>query len=1181
MDLHLCSADPCTSGEDDMFHVMASAIIPRVEDLDLQEAAGRGPLGRCMVATKFWGCQCAPFTMLWRLLKNVLTCCGMGCCSRRRRKLAYHGPSGSSSGLPKHDDSETESEAEGGAHCQADQVAFHSGGKHTPLSATPCRDVACGTVKLLTSDANRSNKEELVQEEGQYSFGACNHHRALYESNIVKRKCAVDECYTEARTNKDGLRLCKLHATKEERVRFKPSVEEVKPPTSEEGGLRVLEEVASGPRVEPEARSAPGLACEKEVTRDPQLLAVYVKAVLQGVPVAEAVSITAAGRDDGLPSVHQTLKETAAWYVPRLPNGYPPEAKKALISLLSEEAPQTHPEVDPILQIQIPTPGGVTPQVYQTVRDTPTFRVPPTYEEIQRTDQRPQAFNHRGAGYYEEAYLPDRGAAPPRDEGYPDHKPSAPPDTPSFGWQSLYRPKGVQGLPSGMPLQDPARPRGVGDVIPPQAQQSFAWASRPRHLGAFTDAEPKGMDETAKALQTIARTLSSRDDAAGQERGKISSIGKTEERMVYLLRGCDNLTVPVAQATVGKELHHALKGTATQGRPMLRAIQFPVNLNNRVAFGLASLSLGGKDVKALPDYCLSAADFPLTSEEDFDGFVGTTDNKLERRPKPPMTLSQWYRNALRQAWAVSCVMGTEHYSSFEAAATYLLKLGEEHSYMWPPQTIYNVWEELWARFVEELRELDRVLRRNMREESPTFERIRFFATAPNADGDPWLQLPRTFYVEDSSEYFQCDIVPRHNRMLSRACWQTALKKGAALGGQRAGGEEQEVAPIEGPEAATPRPDPKVGKTALKPDSPKLHGPPLSGKEGARSLDHRPKERKTGKYLCWDHISHRGCKMASCPHAHVSPPKWDSLDWSVQLQILRRGGLKSKPAPTPAQLLERMDELRKSVKDKQADNVAEGKKNKADRQKAGRKPEEEDGSKVGQQPPEEFLTYHPTDQEARLLEWTEGGGETFHEDAHRADFTKTSTVTIEELPSEAVVRKDNMDDVDRMKLEGFESETLGRYVRNHLLRKKEDEPTKELKPDDVKDILVEAVRSGPPEVAAEADRLLADQGWSKVGDATPKAELTDFAWEGGVGRASLTYRGHTWEVSDYGDKLPTEERLRDLLGEDHGEQGAEEIRQCLVLHCTAGVLATQKGRRAVTAPSLKEVQEAAGEGPCKR
>lgn len=42
-----------------------------------------------------------------------------------------------------------------------------------------------------------------------------------------------------------------------------------------------------------------------------------------------------------------------------------------------------------------------------------------------------------------------------------------------------------------------------------------------------------------------------------------------------------------------------------------------------------------------------------------------------------------------------------------------------------PHAIFNIWEELWARFVEELRELDRQLRRSMREESPTFERIRF------------------------------------------------------------------------------------------------------------------------------------------------------------------------------------------------------------------------------------------------------------------------------------------------------------------------------------------------------------------------------------------------------------------------------------------------------------------------
>ena len=72
-------------------------------------------------------------------------------------------------------------------------------------------------------------------------------------------------------------------------------------------------------------------------------------------------------------------------------------------------------------------------------------------------------------------------------------------------------------------------------MAPPQAQQAFAQAARPRHLGAFTDAEPPGLDETSKALQAIAKTLTNKDEAAGQERGKLASIGKVEERVVFLL----------------------------------------------------------------------------------------------------------------------------------------------------------------------------------------------------------------------------------------------------------------------------------------------------------------------------------------------------------------------------------------------------------------------------------------------------------------------------------------------------------------------------------------------------------------------------------------------------------------------------------------------------------------------
>ena len=444
---------------------------------------------------------------------------------------------------------------------------------------------------------------------------------------------------------------------------------------------------------------------------------------------------------------------------------------------------------------------------------------------------------------------------------------------------------------------------------------SLAISARPWRAGAFTDPEPRPVDDATKALQTIAKAVLSKDEAAGQERGKASSIGKTEERLVFLARGCDALTVPVCASTVGKELFHALKTAGSQGRPQMRALQFPVNVNNRIAFGIASMNIGGKEVKSLPEFSLSAADFPLTTEADFDTFAPPTDFKLEKRPRGPITLTAWFRCALRMAWALSCAYGTEHYPQWEAAATKLLRLGEEVGYAWPLQWIANVWEELWSRYVEELKQLDRDLRRQMGEEAPSFERIRFFATAPDVEGNPWLRLPQTFDLDSDSEFFHTDILPRHNRMLSRTCWQQALKA-SSLGltpaeGGRAGGE----------------PDPRAGKPA-KGETTALLGPPLTTKEASRSLDHRPKCRETGKYYCWDFISHRGCKQGNgCPHQHPKAgkiPKWDTFDWSIQMQLLRRGGLRSDKKLSPLEAEAAIVELRNSVATKSAENVAEGK-----------------------------------------------------------------------------------------------------------------------------------------------------------------------------------------------------------------------------------------------------------------
>ena len=108
-------------------------------------------------------------------------------------------------------------------------------------------------------------------------------------------------------------------------------------------------------------------------------------------------------------------------------------------------------------------------------------------------------------------------------------------------------------------------------------------AVRPTRAGAFTEPEVRTTDDTTKALQAIVKAVTARDEVAAHDKGKLASIGRLEERLTFLVRGCDSLTVPVGACTTGKELFHSLKTTGAQRRPQMRALQFPVNVTNRVA----------------------------------------------------------------------------------------------------------------------------------------------------------------------------------------------------------------------------------------------------------------------------------------------------------------------------------------------------------------------------------------------------------------------------------------------------------------------------------------------------------------------------------------------------------------------------------------------------------------------
>ena len=186
--IHLCSQDPCTAPEAAQVHIKASSVIPQDWEIDLQDLAGRGPWGRCAVLTSFCGglwCGCCR--------KSLVRCAKIWCwcisCRRRPRRVSRPGGGPEHGQSDRHDDSETESEAEVGPAdqpCQADQIAVDSNGKVTSLAMEPCRDIARGQpVCLLSADKASSCLDGLPTfADGTTGFHACEYHRSLYQGSL-------------------------------------------------------------------------------------------------------------------------------------------------------------------------------------------------------------------------------------------------------------------------------------------------------------------------------------------------------------------------------------------------------------------------------------------------------------------------------------------------------------------------------------------------------------------------------------------------------------------------------------------------------------------------------------------------------------------------------------------------------------------------------------------------------------------------------------------------------------------------------------------------------------------------------------------------------------------------------------------------------------------------------------
>ena len=165
---------------------------------------------------------------------------------------------------------------------------------------------------------------------------------------------------------------------------------------------------------------------------------------------------------------------------------------------------------------------------------------------------------------------------------------------------------------------------------------------------------------------------------------------------------------------------------------------------------------------------------------------------------------------------------------------------------------------------------------------------------------------------------------RQTRALNRACWGATLRKPFTTAEPRKAGADPAPS-ADGPAAARPKNggrDAKVvGSTTAPPDgTPPARpfiGPTLTQEERARAMAHAPKTHDGARVLCWDAGTHRDCPHQDCRNVHGTLGKIHLLDPAVQIEVVRRGGLKEEKKLEAPQAAQRIDTLRKGIPKKAA------------------------------------------------------------------------------------------------------------------------------------------------------------------------------------------------------------------------------------------------------------------------
>ena len=405
------------------------------------------------------------------------------------------------------------------------------------------------------------------------------------------------------------------------------------------------------------------------------------------------------------------------------------------------------------------------------------------------------------------------------------------------------------------------------------------------------------MSVLAKAIQSqtaeIASLVKAQVDHGAHPQGTIKGLTRLSEEMVYLIRACDEYQVTVCPGEVGVALANSLLAAQVGAATKLRAMGFRQKMTNRLAIGLAGPFWGSQE-----KFCLGASDFVYYTDAELDTFTVERTQKTtqEQRPAQPTRIEDWESRVRRQNEVWSLVYGSEWKEVRQHAADTLAHWHQESPHKWPLNIVVDTWEELHWRFLEEIKELLRLLKKEAGRESMSLQEIRFYALLPGPDGRAWLKLPNTFDIQNPEGWFKQELEPRIERRQERTLWRMTWEGGKRdRVHQPAGGSQEQWH------------GDRVSGGAEK--SKGLLGPKLSTEEVNKARDRAPVD-ENGVLLCWSNLTHQGCTVANCQRSHKTlKGPFEQLDPCVRMQLIRRGGLRRMKQETKENSLSRRSKIR--------------------------------------------------------------------------------------------------------------------------------------------------------------------------------------------------------------------------------------------------------------------------------